>query len=490
MNTLAKIVCLIAVLTVALTLTARSEVIRLKNGIELHGDLISFDAEVGVVVKRCDNGGIVTLRWEHIVDADAEQIKQAHGYGGMDVETILVQVRRLLLENGDSVIGAPRPSSRPGVVTLHRFGKDYDYLIGRIRETETFDVEAQEVFTGQELYDRKIGAAPPETALDHFKIGVYCESIAFYSRALEHYRIAAGLDPDFRPLATAHKIERMEIKHREAEATLLLETIRNRLYRKNFARALEMCDTFAREFPLSRQKAELDALRARIQNERHAHYQQLILTDYFTIIDRVAARIAGQEGLAVGDALAYARDEMPFDIKKNLARLYGTEVDEIEELWRNREGGGLRTATYGTATFILGERARHMPSEKASPERNPPKKELTLDDKLRKKLEALKKERDEHAKSRFKAARSHYDVGPSAQEWWRTAKAEWKKQLVCAFYADNSGDVVVHRVRLRRCPSCEGIGWFLYFQRGEDINTQSPCPVCKTLGIVRVVYFK
>jgi len=474
-----------------LVLTGAGEVIRLKNGVELHGEVLAFDAMVGVVVKRCDNDGIITLRWEHIHDTDAEEIKSANGYGDMEVETILIRATRLLLDNGDFVIGVRAESSRDGVLTLHRMGKDYDYLHNRINGVETVEVAAQEIFTAQELYAQKISGALPETVLDHFKVGVFCESIAFYARALEHFQIAAEIDPSFKPKATAHKIEQMEIKRTEKEATQLLGEIRNRLYKKKFSRALEMCDIFLRTFPLSRQKGDLEKLHAKVMIKRQSHYQQLILTDYFTIIDRVAARIAKQSGLKLGDALAYARDEMCFDIKENLARLYGMEIEEIEELWKNRKGGGLRSATYGTATFILGEEAHLLPAETTEPERKEEKKEaLTVDERLREKIEAIKKARDKNAARRVSVGQPPDAIGQSPEQWWRNSKVEWKKQLVCAYYAEWSGDVKIHRIRLRKCASCEGKGWFLYFPRGEEIKTSDPCPVCKTLGIVRVVYYK
>lgn len=486
-----KILLLLVFALSVIVQAGTSEVIRLKNGVELHGELLAFDAEVGIVVKRCDNGGIIPLRWKHIHDNDAEEIKNAHGYGDMDVETILIRAKRILLDNGDYAIGVVVESSRPGVLTLHRMGKDYDYLHGKIRDVETMDVEAQEIFTAQELYDQKISNALPETALDHFKIGVYCESIAFYARALEHFQITAELDPAFKPKATARKIEQMEVKRIEKEATELLGEIQKRLYRKKFSRALEMCETFVKTFPLSKQKGELERLHAKILIKKQSHYQQLILTDYFTIIDRVAARVARQNGLELGDALAYARDEMCFDIKENLARVYGMEVEEIEELWRSRKGGSLRNATYGTATFILGEEARLLPAENVEPERKEEKKEaLTVDERLRRKIEAIKKERDKHAARRVTVGRPSDEIGQTADQWWRNSKVEWKKQLVCAFYAERSGDVKVHRIRLGKCASCEGMGWFEYFPRGEDVKTRDPCPVCKTLGIVRVVFYK
>jgi hypothetical protein len=471
---------------------ASGEIIRLKNGVELHGELIRFDPEEGVTVKRFDNGGVVTLRWEHIIDADVKAIKTARGYGEMEAEVILIKAQRILLITGDYVTGVPVESARSGILTLHRMGKNYEYLHNQIKDVTIVEVEAQEIYTAQELYDQKVGEALPETALDHFKLAVFCESVAFYGRALEHFKLAAELDPSFKPGAVARKVEQMELKESEAAATSHLNEIRNRLYKKKFADALKKCDSFSESFPDSRQVGELEMLRAKIIEKRRIYYQQEILSDYFSFMERVATKVATNKELSLDDALAYTRDEMGPDIRKVLASSYDMEEEEIEDLWLNRRGGRLRSANYGTGTFILGADAKELPTteEDEGEEKKEEKAEpTTTDDLLRKRIEEIKKERSKRAKQR-KSRIQIDDIGLTPEKWWKSANTNSKTQLVCAFYAEKSGDMKISRVKFRNCSACNGKGWFEYFSSGDNKDAKEPCTTCKTLAIVRIVYFK
>jgi len=59
---------LLAVLCLAAALAppAAAEIVRLKDGTLLHGDIVSFDEATGFRLHRVDTGGEVSLRWEHL----------------------------------------------------------------------------------------------------------------------------------------------------------------------------------------------------------------------------------------------------------------------------------------------------------------------------------------------------------------------------------------------------------------------------------------
>lgn len=486
--------CVVLIAIAAITNSGEAEVIRLKNGMELHGEIIRFDAETGITFKRCENGGIIELRWEHLIEEDVIAIKAAHGYGDLEAEPIYVRAKKLLLATGDYVIGVQVESSHPGVVTLHRLGKNYDYVPSHIEDIENVEVEAQEVYTAQELYEQKIAESFPETALDHFKLAIYCESVTIYSRALEHYEMTAELDSEFKPNIVAAKIHRMGIKQSEKEATELLNEIRNRLYKKKFEPALKLCDTFARSFPQSQQLSDLDKLRSRIITKRHDYYQHKIMPDYFSWMGRIAYKMAADRSINLDDALSYARDKLGEDIKKKLAESYGMEMEEVADLWANRTGGMTRTATYGMGTFILGEQAKKIPEvlkeeDEEEDETVGKKRPATLDEKLKQRIEELKKEREKQVKNR-RPRLNIENIGQTKDQWWRNADNDSRKQFLIAFFAENSDDICYRKVRLRPCATCCGKGWFFYFFRSEDAPTQEPCYVCKTLGVERIVVFK
>ncbi len=470
---------------------AAGEIIRLKNGVELHGKVVEFDNEVGITVQRYDNGGVLDLRWEHILDADVKALRLARGYGDEEAAPIFIKAKKMLLINNEYVIGVPVESSRPGFIALRRLGKIDEYPQAVVKEMETIDVEVQEVFTLEELFQQKLSEGIPETALDHFNLGVFCESIEFYDRALELFMAVTELDPEFKADLIIQKVKRMEVKIREKEATDLLRDIRNRIYKKMFSTAFEFCDKFVEEYPDSVQMGDLEKLRAQAVSKRRQYYQTKILTDYFSYLDRIATKVSSHKEYKLDDALSYARDELGSDVRKKLSEEFDMEIEEIEDLWLNRKGGRHRTASYGEGTFILGDEATLMPVEDEDDDKKKEAKEpATLDEKLKQKIEGIRKSRDRESRRR-RSRINVDDVGQTPDQWWMNAKEKQRRSFLLAYYAENSGDMKIVKVRLMNCPYCCGKGYFEHFTQGtEGESNKEVCTVCKTIKYYRVVLYK
>src|SRR5207245_1938619 len=62
----------------------------------------------------------------------------------------------------------------------------------------TVQVRALDVFTREELYNQQILASPPSDADGNFRLAQYCERISDFAHAIEHYKKAGDLDPNFR----------------------------------------------------------------------------------------------------------------------------------------------------------------------------------------------------------------------------------------------------------------------------------------------------
>lgn len=468
-----------------------AEIIRLKNGVELHGKIVDFDNEVGVTVQRFDNGGVLDLRWEHILDADVRAMRIARGYGDEEAAPIYIKVKKILLINGEYLMGLQVESSRPGFITLRCLGKTNEYPQSVVKEIETIEVEVQEIYTLEELFQQKLTEGIPETALEHFNLGVFCESIEFYDRALELFLAVAELDPEFKADLIVLKIKKMQVKIREKEATDILRSIRNRIYKKMFPAAFDLCDRFVEEYPDSVQMGDLEKLRAQAIAKRRQHYQIEILTDYFAYLDRIATKVSSNKEFKLDDALSYARDELGADVRKKLGEHYKMEIEEVEDLWLNRKGGRHRTASYGEGTFILGDEATVIPTpEEDEKEKKEEKEPATLDEKLKKKIEGIRKSREKDAKRR-RSQINMEDVGQSPEQWWLNAKELQRRSFLLAYYAENSGDMKIVKVRLMNCPYCCGKGFFEHFTQGtEGESSKEACTVCKTLKYYRVVLYK
>ncbi|MHC4942634.1 MAG: hypothetical protein ACYTG7_06380 [Planctomycetota bacterium] len=482
------------IFTALATDRAAGEIIRLKNGKELHCEILSSSEERGVTVKRLDNGGVLELRWEHMLPADAKQIKYACGYTGEEAEAVRIWAKRVWLRNGTFEDGLACESDRPGSICIRRKGRKYYFNARQVKDIENVELEANQVYTLDELFQQKLGEAAPETPLDYFNMGVFCESITFYTKALEMYAKARELDEAYKPDVMARKIRLMEAKLEEADATALLDDIKSLIYRRKFALALGRIAEFEADFPESVQTTDKDRLKAEALKKRHAFYQQRILTDYFTYMDRLASKIAADRAAVLDGALDFTAEEMGTSIREKLAEdVYKIPLEEVEILWEDRKGGSVRAASYGTGTFILGpERAKQMPEDREDALKEEEKEEedaTTLDERLKKRIEEIRKRKSKE-KSKTKSRMRLEDIGRSPEDWWRNESAANRKRFIIAFYAEESGDMKIMRVKLNPCRNCNGEGWLEQISTTGEDEKKIPCELCKTLGVERTVFFK
>jgi len=473
---------------------AEAEIIRLKNGMVLQCEILESSEEQGITVKRLDNGGVVSLRWDHILEADLDSLKYSLGYTSEEAKPVMLRVTRVWLRNGTFEDGIKEESDRAGTIRLRRRGKPIYLMQNQVTSIETVEAEAKDVFTLEELYLQKLNEGVAETARDYFNLAVYCESITFYERANEVYQAVKTMDPEFKPEVIQQKINMMELKIREADATAMLDEVKQLIYRRKFAYAMERLDEFEVTFPDSVQIADKERLKSETLVKRHAFYQQKILTDYFTYMERVARKVAANKEVTLEAALDFAAEEMGPAIRQKLADdIYEIPMEEVEELWLTRKGGAPRTASYGTGTFILGpERAKMIPEKVDEKEKEEEEEEAevkTTDQRLKKALEELKKQRVKYSSQKRSRIRVE-DIGRSPEEWWATETTTNRQNLIVAFYAEESGDMKILKVWLNQCNPCNGKGWLEKLSTSGEKDQKFPCEVCKTLGVERTIRFK
>jgi len=488
-----KTILIVLIAAGFLSCWARAEIIRLKNGVELQCEILESNEELGLKVKRLDNGGVFDLRWEHILDADIKKIKYSRGYTDEDAKVILYKAKRVELRNGTYEDGIQVESNRPGTICLRRRGKLYHFSQNQVKDITNIEMEARDLYTMEELYNRKMAEGSPGTISEFFALGVFCESVTYYEKALEIYKQVVELDPGYKPDVMTQKIGVMEARIEETDATNLLDEIKQLIYKRKFARSLELIAKFEEDFPDSVQVGRKEKLKGDALIKRHAFYQQKILTDYRTYMDKVARKVAMNKELGLDEALEFAVEEMGNTIRTKLSEAYGLPIEEVEELWTNRKGGTHRTSTYGTGTFILGpERAKRMPEkeeEGKGEEDEEQEKPLTLDERLKKRIEEIKKQKDKNKGKRKSRIRMD-EIGRTPEAWWTTEPTSNRQRFLISFYAEESGDMKILRVKLNPCPSCNGKGWLEQISATSDEDQKYPCEVCKTLGIERTITFK
>lgn len=478
-------------LLAALAAPAMGEIVRLRDGTLLHGEVVRFDEGTGLRLRRVDTGGEVELRWEHLPPEEVRRLKAARGFTGDDVQPWLVPVVHLVLKNGTTETGVLVEGGRADAYTLRRRSGTDSFPRQYVRSVEPGRVEGLSVYLPEDLYAQIASElGPPADAAGHFALAVACEGAQLHEQARDHYEAARQLDPALKPELIAQRLARLAIRIEDRAETAELDAIRNRLYKKQFDAALEACAAFRGAWPASRQLGDLAQLEAQIGREREAHYAARIISDYYSFLGKTLGELAREPGMTLGPAMELLEQGVHDEIVARLAASYAMSEDEVEALWTARQGGSVRTAGYGTGTFILGEERAldwvgaddDQPATAAAPD-----PDADLEARIAKALE--KRAEEAKKKARQAASDRSLEEGLTPDEWWAGTPTDDRVRWLSAYYAEFSGHVEVVRAKPRACRQCNGLGTVEALNEKGEVE-QDTCPVCKGLKVERLVNYR
>lgn len=485
-------VLLLCACLLVITPPAWAEVLRLKDGTLVHGDIVEFDEEVGVTLERVDNGGVLHLRWEHLDPAEVKRIKEDRGFTGEEPEAFMVDVVHLVLNNGTTESGILVENQRRDVFTLRQRSGEKAFPKNYVRRVEPGRVEGLVIYAPEDLYDLiLLEMGTPVDAESQFNLAVACEGASLYEQGLEHYVSAGELDPVYREELISLRKERLTIKIEDAAETAILDGIRNRLYRKQFEEALAEVVTFRETYPLSRQLGDLEQLEQEVLARRQSHYAGRIISDYFSFLGKSLSVIARTSSMTMEVAVEMVDGSVHDDIMTRLSESYGMGVETLEDMWGERKGASIRTAGYATGTFILGEdkaldwqigEEESVDSEAL---------EVDDDDDLQDRIEKVLKKRQEERAQRAEAARGNklLDDGITPEEWWAGNSLDDRQRWLLAYYAEFSTHLEVVRAKPKDCRRCQGEGQIQVLNDKNEYEYIT-CTVCKGLQVERIVSFR
>ncbi len=471
---------------------AAADIVRLLDGTLLHGEITDFDEASGFTLLRVDNGGRVRLRWEHLPPAEVERIKASRGFTGEEPRPFLVNVVHLLMKNGTTETGVLVDGGPADAYTLRRRNGTDSFPRAYVRSVETGRADGQEIFAPDELYAELVAElGAPATAAQHFAVAVACEGAGLYQHALEHYEAVQQLDPALKKELIAARLPRIRIKIEDRVETAALDTIRNRLSKNEFDAALALVAEFRGQFPASRQLGDLAALEGQVSQRRRDHYGARVISDYHSFLGKTLNEIARRDGMSLGAAMEVLDSSLHAGVVDRLAAAYHMTPEGIEELWKQRQGGSVRTSSYGTGTFILGEKKALNWVGAEEPADEPPAAATPGQDDLQKRIEEALKKREEEAKKRAAKSASEKDLsaGLTADEWWAGNSTDDRVRWLTSYYAEFSGHLVVLRAKPRNCRICNATGYIDGLnEKGEVI--QVTCTTCKGLKVERLVNYR
>ncbi len=481
------------------------QVIRLKVGTEVVGTIVSegFDEAKGIRIRRVDDDSLLDLSFDQMLPEDARRIRAAHGYLPDEPEPILVEATRIRLLDGEEFVGV---IVEQGTETfqLRQGTKTWTFKRAGVREVVPVRVDALEVLDAEEFYAEELARRSLATALDHYNLALFAESLQLWPRVKEHLSEVQELDPQFKTDIVNGKLLRADLRLQSADESALLAKAQRFAQRDLYDAALGLLDEFLTKKPGSAMRAEFEKLRRTIAKNREKWIRGQVIFNFFIHLERTARLIANDTTSVCRVARKRMETEGSNLALEATAKTLKVKVEEVRAIWEDpkRQTASMHYANYGAGTWTLRDMeavlkglVKEDPTKDAA---NAGKEEAgskddSLEDRIKKLLEKKKKEQEEaqrraKEKPKQKQAKAEIaDIPPTEDEWWMITPADDKVDYLLAWWADHDEHAQT-KPEGRPCAQCTGIGILRYFDRGGD-DKWVPCPRCKGAQIDRIVRF-
>lgn len=476
--------------------SASSDVImvRFKTGALQWGTIEDHSAE-DVSFRRLDTGGLVTLPWSMLEPVQELDLRTRFGYVDLSGEELMVSAEMIVLEDGREVIGRIQSRTDDSILFLSQ-GKTLSIPKRRVRShIAGLSVPALDVFTKEDLYLQEEQASDPESAQSQFELAEFCERILDFARALEHYEAAQELDPTFMAQELPVILERIQVKVDSQEQVDFLAEIDHLRRRKKFGEALDQLVLFDSTYPDSPLVTDRLKMEERVVKTRDAFMQVEVARAWFSWMGRLAAAAARER--TFDGALAYLEEEFHEEIVRNVTEAMrkswpAVEEDHIRQFFIERKLGRWKPASYGLGTWLLGEDAALKGN---APEAQVEEPKSARDKERADQAEKIKRWLRNQEMSK-RASKSEEDEQEN-EKAWKLLQHSARRNWLIAYYAENSGDLVVRpKPELQNCSECGGTGVrdVIYTgsarQGATSGREQVGCPTCHGIGRVRRIRYR
>ncbi len=469
--------------------------IKLQGGLFQWGMIEDHTAE-DLTFRRMDNGGLVVVPWSLVEPVQELQLRTQFGYVDLSGDEIMVSAEKLILRDGREVIGQVigRDDTSLQFKTQGRtltIPKTYvkDYVGGLL-------VPALDVMSKDELYNQESLSLDAEDPASLFALGVFCERILDFQRALEHYTAAQALDPSFKAKELTATLARVGIKVANQVQVDFLDEIDRLSRRDKFAEAfsqLEIFDATYEDSPLAGDRVKLEK---RIEKRRHDYMREAVAEHWFSWMNRLAGSAA--RDMTFSATLEYLEETLSDEIVQNVLlglnkKWPDLEEDQVRQFFQDRKVKRWKPSSYGLGTWLLGEERALKDDEGEEKKAQPILSEKDKERAARADQIARWLRNQETAK---RSRRSEEDESEMSDTWTAMRVAN-RRSWIIAYYAEYGGDLFPNpKPELRNCADCGGIGVKYeilsgYVREGTAAGLrQKPCPTCHTIGRVRRIRYR
>lgn len=446
----------------------RGQALQLADGKVLLARVDDADGD-GLRVRRLDNGGVLDLRWDHLTPGCADRIKREFDLVSDAEEEITVQADLVTytaagvpMEALGKIVSADGP-----VLVLQNKGLQIRIPKTDIRWRKAVEVPVSQVLTKDEFYsDRLTQVQPGDSADRHLQLAQDLIRVRDYERADEHIQTAQKLNNSRDPAkvaSLADKLKRYRDSARERDLLDQIQVARARGTAMEFERGRKLIDSFEKQYPNSKLKADFEAEKKRFESSRARVLTGLVADQWRRAIQVSADKKCFEQGLTLAAAKQYAESKMKEDISARVASQMKLQDAEVKAFFADREkvGAGKRPEffAYGIGSWVLGADAVLKDTKQGTA--NAARAQQQSDPDQAREVERLQRLL-RAARDRQRAAQATGQGGapkePTDEDWWKDAAHNEKVSWLRAYYAEFGGDLKVSAAFVQPCVSCYGVG--------------------------------
>lgn len=441
----------------------------------------------GLRIKRLDNGGTLELRWDQLSPDCSRRIQQAYALVADDQGEITVQaheVRYLLNGSPQTVIGMIVDAQNASTMVVQQKGVQFRIPRTEVTGVRQIDVPVSQALTPDEFYGKRLAEiAPAENADLHAQLADELIRVRDYARAVEHLQKAKDLGNSRAPERIAPQLERAKLYVGAKKERDLLDSIqvsRTRGTAREFKLGREMIARFAKEFPQSKLKADLDAETRRFEEARTRYFSQQVADRWRDAIQTVADKKLQEPDVTLSSAREYAESKMSDDIAAFVGKKLELPVEEVNTLFTQRDKYPLGRRTdhfsYGIGSWALGEvailKGTKQGASNQQSEKDPAQAREV--DRIQRAISKMMEQR----RSAAGGGQQSQQREQTDEEWWssqdRSDRAGWLR----AYYGEFGGKLTMVSAYTQPCFACSALGTQTEFEPQTNKVVKVKCYLC------------
>ncbi|MBL8725777.1 MAG: hypothetical protein JNK49_17165 [Planctomycetes bacterium] len=495
-----RCLCLFAALWSAGPAVAQS--LQLADGRVLLVEIPEPPTAEGLRVRRLDNGGLLDLRWEHLSQTSATELKKQYDLAGAGSDELLVEVREIeyrVQGVRQTVVGRVTERTDSEFVVQQK-GVTLRVPRADVTRDVPIQVPASQAYSKDEFYKERFVErfkdAQPGGATDkadkHVLLAEDLMKFRDYDRAQEHLQRAKEINNSLDPARIDKLLAKLAIYKEAAKEAELIDQVvaaRSRGGLNDYEKGLKFVAQYDKEYPSGKLRSEFETAKARFLDARTAYFRQQVADTFRRQTHYIAEKKVAEENCGLQQARDYAENKMSEDVFLRVASVLRLELAEVKQFWTDRSKVALgrrpESFSYGIGSWVLGADAVVKGSEVAKALKQNEAKEDVNDREVQRNARAMR-QAAERQRAAMRNQASDQKKEQTDQEWWAAAVRAERIGWLRAYYAEFGGQMVVTSATNQPCAACYGEGTLP--EPGPDGKmTRRNCSMCHATKWLRTI---